>query len=356
MLGLKKFADSHMHLEINDFAKARELLDHSASLGVTDVNLLCCENYPGFSRADMFTSLYFKTHYDKMNVRVFGSLCELDIYKDVPFEDQLRRIMKLGCDGIKFMNMKPDLHKLLGRGLNDPVYEPMFALLEETGFPIVIHAADPEEFWGEPEGMLEGAVAAGWWYGDGSFPTYQQIYDELYEVFDRHPKLNVVMAHFFFLSNNLKEAIRIMEKYPNLRLDLTPGHEMYMGFSKDIPAWREFFKKYEDRILFGTDATTTRTLAIQRMKYDLVAQALTYDENEFPIPRNPDIFVRGLHLDRSTVEKICYDNFYALVGEARPVDMDFVRAEAQKMIADVKKYAELDGTRALLEEFLQKTE
>ncbi len=355
MLDLSRFADCHIHMEINDFKKVESMLDYMSTLGVTDTTILCLENYLGCDRANMFTALYFKTHYKKINIKVFGSLYEFDIYKDVPFLDQVKRMMKMGCDGIKLMNMKPDVHKALGRGINDPLYEPMFAHLEETQFPIMLHAADPEEFWGDPENMLEGQVAAGWCYADGTFPTYKQIYDEVYEVLDRHPKLNMTIAHFFFLSNDIDEARRIFEKYPNLRLDLTPGHEMYLGFSKNIPAWREFFKKYSDRILFGTDSTTTRANDITYKKYALVAQALSYDENEFPIPRNPELFVRGLHLDRDVIEKICYENYVNFAGEtAKAVDMNFVRAEAQKMLADAKAYGDLDKTVAVLEEFLEK--
>ena len=356
MLDLKRFADSHIHMEINDYGKFESMLDYMSELGVTDTAILCLENYLGCDRANMFTALYFKTHYKKINIRVFGSLYEFDIYKDIPFETQLKRMMDMGCDGIKLMNMKPDVHKALGRGINDLSYEPMFDLLEKTQFPVVLHAADPEEFWGTPEGMLPGQVAAGWCYGDGTYPSYKQIYDEVYEVLDRHPKLNITIAHFFFLSNNMTEAVRIMEKYPNLHLDLTPGHEMYLGFSKNIPAWREFFKKYQDRILFGTDSTTTRGNDITYKKYALVAQALTYDENEFPIPRNPELKVRGLHLERDIIEKIGYKNFISFVGETpKPVDMQLVRSEAKKMLADAKAYTGAERTAELIEEFLEKT-
>ena len=355
-LDLSRFADCHLHFEINDYEKVRALLDYVSDLGVSDAALLCLENYLGCDRAQMFTALYFKETYKKINLRVFGSLYEFDIYKEIPFEDQLRRMMAMGCDGIKLMNMKPDVHKALGRGLNDPRYEPMFALLEKTGFPVIIHAADPEEFWGDPKKMLAGQVAAGWCYGDGTYPSYRQIYEEIYEVLDRHPSLNVTFAHFFFLSNDMPEAVRVMEKYPNVRFDLTPGHEMYVGFSKDIPAWREFFKKYQHRILFGTDSTTTRPHDITYKKYALVAQALTKDEQEFPIPRNPEISVRGLHLENAIIENIAYNNFIDFAGaESAPVNMGLARAEAERMLADAKAYPGQERTAALLEEFLEKT-
>ena len=356
-LNIPKFSDCHLHLEYNDYEKLSDLLEYVSELGVTDAALLCLENYLVGDRAQMFTALYFKENFKKINLRVFGSIYEHDIYKDIPFDVQVKRMMKLGCDGIKLMNMKPDTYKALGKGLNAPEYESMFALLESTGFPIIIHAADPEEFWGDPKNMLEGQVAAGWCYADGTYPAYKQIYSELYEVLDRHPKLNVTFAHFFFLSNDLPEAVRVMETYPNVRFDLTPGHEMYMGFSKDIPAWREFFSKYRKRILFGTDSTTTRPRDITYKKFSLVVQALTRDENEFPIPRTPEILVRGLHLDQDIINDIAYRNFIDLVGETpAPVDMEFVRNEAKKMLADAKEYPGQENTVSLLEEFLEKTE
>ncbi|MBE6600474.1 MAG: hypothetical protein E7640_04675 [Ruminococcaceae bacterium] len=357
MLGLKKFADVHMHIEDNDYEKAHSLFDFVADeLGVTDGALLALDNYPPCDRAQLFTSLYFKANYKKIKLRVFGSLYEIDINKDIPFDVQVQKLMDMGCDGIKFINMKPEAYMALGRGINDPIYDSMFALLEKTGFPIMLHAADPEEFWSDSSKMTENQKLAGWWYGDGKFPTYEQIYKEVYEVLDRYPNLNIVMAHFFFLSNNMPEVVRIMEKYKNLRFDLTPGHEMYLGFSKDIKAWREFFQKYSDRILFGTDATTTRSNDITYKKYSLVAQGLAHDESEFPIPRIPDLFVRGLNLDPETIEKIAYKNFIDLVGDTpREVNIEYARSEAEKLLKQARTVEGLERSVELLEEFLDKT-
>ncbi len=357
MLSLERFADAHIHIEDNDYEKIESMLEYITTLGVTDGAILALENYPPCDRAQTFSTLYFKEKFKDIKLRAFGSLYEFDVYADIPFDVQLQRLIDLGCDGIKLMNMKPDVHKALGRGINDPIYEPLFAMLEETGFPIVLHAADPEEFWISPDYMTPGAVAAGWCYADGTYPTYQQIYDEVFEVLDRHPCLNIVIAHFFFLSNNIEEAKRVLEKYKNLKLDLTPGHEMYMGFSKDIEAWHDFFVKYQDRILFGTDSTTTRSNDITYKKYSLVVQGIEHDSTEFPIPRHPEILVRGLYLDRDIIEKIAYKNFIDFVGDSpRPVNMEYARTEAQKLLSESKKFDGLEKTVESLSEFLEKTE
>ena len=59
-------------------------------------------------------------------------------------------------------------------------------------------------------------------------------------MLDKFPKLKITFAHFFFLSDNPDEAVRIMEKYPNALFDLTPGGEMFVNFSKDPEYWHDF--------------------------------------------------------------------------------------------------------------------
>ena len=91
-----------------------------------------------------------------------------------------------------------------------------------------------------------------------SFPSKKQLYDEIFRVLDAHPRLRVSFAHFFFLSNFPDEAERVMETYPNVRFDMTPGVEMYYNFDKNLDRWHDFFTKYSDRILFGTDSGTVK--------------------------------------------------------------------------------------------------
>ena len=45
----------------------------------------------------------------------------------------------------------------------------------------------------------------------------------------------------------------LLDRYPNLYLDITPGWEMFENFAKDREYWRNFFGRHSRRILFGTD-------------------------------------------------------------------------------------------------------
>ena len=119
-----RIADSHVHLEdvkIGEFDKPLGLLNTLAKKNVTDVSLLA---YMPFS--DLVSNLrvlYWKQNYTQMKIRAFGSFHEADIYKDIPYEKQFDSLMKLGCDGIKFIQMKPDRRKAIGKGLNDKSYD-----------------------------------------------------------------------------------------------------------------------------------------------------------------------------------------------------------------------------------------
>ena len=48
-----------------------------------------------------------------------------------------------------------------------------------------------------------------------------------------------------------------MDTYKNVCVDLTPGGEMFVGFTDNYDEACSFFKKYQDRILYGTDMYNT---------------------------------------------------------------------------------------------------
>ena len=76
--------------------------------------------------------------------------------------------------------------------------------VEELGLPVAWHVNDPEEFW-EPEKLPAWARERKWGYGPEDVQK-EQLYAEVDEVLDRHPDLNIIFAHFYFLSADLPRA------------------------------------------------------------------------------------------------------------------------------------------------------
>jgi hypothetical protein len=119
--------------------------------------------------------------------------------------------------------------------------------------------ADPDEFW-NAEGCPDWARQAGWDYSDGSYPSKEDLYAEIDHILKRHPTLRITFAHFYFLSAQLDRAARFLDAHPTVRFDLAPHIGMYQDFSRQPMEARQFFLRYQDRIIYGTDLDT-RTLA-----------------------------------------------------------------------------------------------
>ena len=74
-------------------------------------------------------------------------------------------------------------------------------------------------------------------------------------VFDRHPNLRVGLSHMGFYYDNLPRASALMEKCPNLYMDLTPAVEVFVELSLTPVETKAFFEKYRKRMFWGTDTS-----------------------------------------------------------------------------------------------------
>lgn len=74
-------------------------------------------------------------------------------------------------------------------------------------------------------------------------------------ILARHPALHAAIAHFGFYSDNIERAAALMEKYPNLMMDMTPAPIIYYELSERQEEAKAFLLKYHDRLIYGTDVS-----------------------------------------------------------------------------------------------------
>lgn len=315
-----KIADSHLHTRFINLNDTHKMLEDIESVGVTNACILAL---PYRSCAENLFALFIKNTYKAMEVRAFGGLHITDRYSAISPIEQVKALIRLGCDGIKLM-FSPDVERYIAKGLDNEYFDEMFSFLEENDIPVNIHLADPEKMW------LDGGQ-----YADPSFPTKEEMYQEAFRMLDKHPRLRVCFAHFMFLSDFRDRAEWVLESYPNVLFDLTPGVEMYYNFDKDIPAWKAFFEKYKDRIIFGTDGNIVKTCnkELELLVYRKLTEKGGY--SEFLYGR--DIAVSGLDLSENAVKRICYDNYFSFLGDTpKPVNKEMLIECAKRIIADLE--------------------
>ena len=253
---------------------------------------------------------------------------------------QVKRLLACGCDGIKMIEGKPGTRLALGDiPLDAPVYDPVYAHLEAEQVPLLSHVADPETFW-DPARCPQWAVDAGWAWFRPEFPTLERLRAEVAHALTKFPRLKVIFAHFYFLSEDIAEATRFLEAFPNANLDITPGLEMYFNFAAQPAAWREFFITYQDRLFFGTDNTSYRQTQTVEYSAEKVHNMRLFLETEQTVQLWGET-PRGIGLPRQTLEKLYYQNFQRLVGVTpKHVDRSLALAECARVIAFVEQRPE----------------
>ena len=254
--------------------------------------------------------------------------------------DQLIEMKDVGFDGLKMIEGKPT-----GRGvdpewaLDHPRYNLAGEWLQETGWHVLNHVNDPVEFW-SPETVpawSSSASSGGYWETD-KFLSYEQHYEEHERWHARYPRMNMMMAHAYFMSNFPDRMAAYFERFPNSSIDLTPGIEMFEGFTKFRDKWIPFFIKYQDRIVFGTDnrlshleqkvghdASYFDRIAYMRrfLETDNKFEAWGYDLHGFALPEN-------------VINKIYSVNAIRMRGPINPVVPAKALRYANKLYALVK--------------------
>ncbi|MHA1718831.1 MAG: amidohydrolase family protein [Promethearchaeota archaeon] len=244
------------------------------------------------------------------------------------FVKYMKRMLRCGCDGVKMIEGKPDMRRMLPIPDFDlPVWEPFWSFAEEIGLPILWHVNDPEEFWDKSK-IPSWAKSKGWFYGEETINNEVQ-YTQVFNVLKRHPKLKIIFAHFFFMSAQLERLSKIFDEFPNVCVDLTPGIEMYINLSANQEDAVRFFEKYQTRILYGTDIGARSILSNESIinrdestnRSNIVRTFLT-KQGQFTIKSDGDFLIgmedfelRALNLKPEITRKIYCDNFLRIVGE-----------------------------------------
>ena len=327
--------DSHVHFTAtgNDFDKLSEKMLLDMDSNQHDMfNILVIENNSPSEDEErdiknkLASCFRLKSQFPD-RIFLFGCLSfkDLEASKGQSLVAQLDKLIEAGCDGLKLLFGKTDSRKFLNTALDSPLYAPLFERLEETAFPVVWHIADPEEFWDEKH-LPEWAKGKNWSYDD-SFPSYRQIKEEAEQVFKKYPRLNLILAHFYFMSGDLDKAAEFLDKHPNICFDLSPGIEMYHNFSGKIEEARIFFSEYADRLVYGTDSGMGgHCTSIKRSA--MIQEFLTSDK-KIDVPADdpcmmPDVkdTIKGINLDESVSRKILSENFLRILGHKKPLPLN----------------------------------
>ncbi|HEV8332988.1 MAG TPA: amidohydrolase family protein [Steroidobacteraceae bacterium] len=214
--------------------------------------------------------------------------------------------------------------------LDDPGFDPVWRQIEALGVPLIGHLGEPRNCW-LPLDQMTTENDRGYFrehpeyymYLHPEMPSYEEQIAARDRFLVRAPqKLRFVGAHLASLEWSVDELARFLDRNPHAFVDLAARMTNVQAQSSErYDAVREFFIRYQDRILYATDLTqgadTTPAEVAQeaatRWRADWKYLATGESQNVEDLRRD----VRGLSLPRAVIDKIYYTNAQAAFSLTR---------------------------------------
>ena len=140
--------------------------------------------------------------------------------------------------------------------IDDPRFDPMWDACGQLNMPVAIHVSDPIAFFTPTDRFNERYEELNnhpdWSFYGHDFPSNAELLEARNRVFARHPKTQFVVLHVGNFAENLANVSENLDRFSNMFVDIGAR----IGeLGRQPRTSRKFFDRYQDRILFGTDAT-----------------------------------------------------------------------------------------------------
>lgn len=179
----------------------------------------------------------------------------------------------------------------------------------ELKIPVLIHTADPKPFWDETnehnERWMEIVSHPGRKRGADNPVPWEKLIEEQHAMFKKHPGTTFIAAHFGWYPNDLGKLGKLLDQMPNVVVEF--GAVIAELGRQPIMA-KQFFTKYQDRILFGKDSWVPE-------EYKTYFRVLETTDEYFPYHKKYHAFwsMYGMGLPDEILKKVYYKNALRII-------------------------------------------
>ncbi len=246
--------DAHAHIGYDGFDRAIRIMDFAGIRRLVNLS----GGIPGYD-FEMMQTLAKMTknriiNYVNLN---WYYLDNPEIFQRINIRN-LNRAKAMGAKGLK-------IFKALGLGfryadgrllrVDEEILDPIWKECGRLGLPVSIHSADPVAFFKPPtpdnERYIELLAHPGWSFYGRDYPSFEELMVQFENLVRKHPETTFIGVHFGNYAENPDFVGEMLDKYPNYYIDIAARVPEFGRHN--AKKMHDFFIKYQDRILFGTD-------------------------------------------------------------------------------------------------------
>ena len=202
--------------------------------------------------------------------------------------------------------------------IDDPRFDPMWDACGQLNMPVAIHVSDPIAFFTPTDRFNERYEELNnhpdWSFYGHDFPSNAELLAARNRVLARHPKTQFIVLHVGNFAEDLGNVSESLDRFPNMSVDIAAR----IGeLGRQPRSARRFFDKYQDRVLFGTDATPHGDEFPQQVfndqLYEIYYRFLETEDEYFDyapakIPPQGRWRIYGIDLPEPILRKVYFEN------------------------------------------------
>ncbi|MCM4157034.1 amidohydrolase family protein [Gramella sp. AN32] len=320
---IDNFIDAHVHLNTRSTAKIELAKEWNA--GFLSINT----NIPFFESLEKQEEVVHdlqKKYPDRIKFITSFDTQYWNTEKWLPHAlEQIKKGIAHGATGVKiWKNIGMDKSVKDANGdfvmVDDSRFDTIYAYLAENDILLIGHQGEPRNCWLPLEEMTVNSDREYFsshpeyhMYKNPEYPSYEKQMLARDNMLRKHPNLKYVGLHLFSMEYSLDEVAKRLDKFPNTKTDLAERIcHVQLQAMKDREKVREFFIKYQDRIIYGTDVIDDGSMD----EKDLTEKFKTLWQNhwsffatskELSAPEFKGVF-HGLELPQDVLGKIFREN------------------------------------------------
>jgi predicted TIM-barrel fold metal-dependent hydrolase len=244
--------------------------------------------------------------------------------------DYLKNSFLLGAIAVK-------VHKNIGMELKDkngqlvmidnPRFDTILHFMAQNKIPLIGHLGEHKNSWLPLDKMtVKGnrdyarAHPEHHMFLHPDRPSYEYYIQVRDHMLEKNPDLKFIGAHLGSLEWSVDELAKRLDKFPNIAVDMAEriSHLQYQALTN----WQkvhDFFIKYQDRVIYGTDLRSTAQdivdnkitdpASIQKHAHEVWFRHWKFftTEEKMRVPKVEGEF-KGLKLPREVIDKIYFKN------------------------------------------------